>query len=761
MAAATRETEALVADARDGDRDALESLIRRCQSMVFATAYAGLGTVEDAQDVAQEAFLVSCESLPLLRSGAKFGTWLRGITKRLCERWHRSEAYRRAIEETLRRPASSAETETPERRVAAQEDSKTIKRAIEQLPENLREALIIHYFWGQSLAEMAKYLGVSKAAATKRVQRARARLRDCLTKKIETDLRNVRPGKDFTSRVLAAVRTGSICTQVGLSARQKGLSGAVQGFAHKAFHWTSTFPGEGVLVMSRKGIIIVTAAALLVAVGGGAGYFAIKHKRTTPGASPFQQSTPAPSTSSLEHPDFPTSEPDATKHARSLSGYSQPSEQGERTFDAVSYMSAAMGLISGWQYADAVAVLDEIIANAPEINDRAQARLLKGICLRRLGKPEAALSEFQAVIAGYPEPSAAWEAARMFAEYHFNGEMVQEGIEWLGELLDADPGNLAAMKAKWNLVELAASTADLNDLPKLLAICEQEESRGGDTVDAQLARLALSWAMRRVDRTEALRLLEGLAQTSSASSVVAEAIMRQATLVSKEDTGRAIALLEEVLSLPAEEPSKKRARLELAALYAKEDVRNAVLTFEQAKLDGWTETELSNCLTGIVTNAIEGSADTGYLQAWLTNIALGEGKLAEDARLLASFMANPQNAEPARPLLQQREVRELLTWGEYQLRVNESGSGKKDYTYTFTFSDGEEFRVGSPRPLGDSGFPPPVNSGELEKLIAQGKGQLLEVRGSDAGMQSYIYRVTLWDGTSVKYVSPVPLEPPQ
>ena len=104
---------ALVSDARNGDRAAFGSLVERYRNVVCAIAYSRLGDAESAQDVAQEVFLVGLEGLHGLRSGSKFGPWLRTITRRLCNRWQKSEAYRRALREKLRQQRRARETKRP------------------------------------------------------------------------------------------------------------------------------------------------------------------------------------------------------------------------------------------------------------------------------------------------------------------------------------------------------------------------------------------------------------------------------------------------------------------------------------------------------------------------------------------------------------------------------------------------------------------------------------------------------------------------
>ena len=70
---------ALVRRAQAGDDHAFGQLIERNQRAVFRTAYAALGSAEDADDVAQETFVAVYQKLHGFRGDASFRTWLLAI----------------------------------------------------------------------------------------------------------------------------------------------------------------------------------------------------------------------------------------------------------------------------------------------------------------------------------------------------------------------------------------------------------------------------------------------------------------------------------------------------------------------------------------------------------------------------------------------------------------------------------------------------------------------------------------------------------
>ena len=102
----------------------------------------------------------------------------------------------------------------------------------------------------------------------KRVERAKVRLREYLTAKVEADLRDVQPKGEFTKRTLAAIPVGSICGELGLNAAKVGVAEALQHLAHAGAQKASTILTGGA-VMTSKQVITAGAAVLLLAAGIG------------------------------------------------------------------------------------------------------------------------------------------------------------------------------------------------------------------------------------------------------------------------------------------------------------------------------------------------------------------------------------------------------------------------------------------------------------------------------------------------------------
>jgi len=183
---------------------AFASLVERFEEMAFATALRSCGEPEVARDACQEAFLLAWRRLPALREPAAFGGWLKRLIRTQCSRVRRrgvrAVAWNGAgITEVAERAGDAAE------QAGRRETRQFIRRAVAELPEGEREAVILFYFLGESLRAVARVLGVSVGHAGKRVYTARLRLRRLLPRTVTEAFLAAAPTQAFTHRVRAGV----------------------------------------------------------------------------------------------------------------------------------------------------------------------------------------------------------------------------------------------------------------------------------------------------------------------------------------------------------------------------------------------------------------------------------------------------------------------------------------------------------------------------------------------------------------------------
>ena len=164
MAAAipmTRTDEELVARSKTGDTESFNQLVKRWERPIFALAYRTLGREEDARDVTQETFLRAFRALSGFKGDAKFSSWLYRIALNLCRDWMRKE--RRApvvaVPEGVEVEDLAAERgpiETVEDLAARAELGREVARAMEHLPVEQRQAIILKEYHGLTFQEIAE-----------------------------------------------------------------------------------------------------------------------------------------------------------------------------------------------------------------------------------------------------------------------------------------------------------------------------------------------------------------------------------------------------------------------------------------------------------------------------------------------------------------------------------------------------------------------------------------------------------------------------
>jgi RNA polymerase sigma factor (sigma-70 family) len=176
------------------DNAEFAELVRRYQDMAYGYALSIVRDPHAAQDVAQESFLRAWLKLGQLDAPEAFPGWLRGIVRRTALDELRRERPAPLSEDQSGRIA--ARTASPEEEAQRRESMGEVRAAIEDLPESLRECVILHYLDGRPLAGVAEFMGIDPRTARKRLQRGRERMRKNLEHLIREKVRELRPSRD-------------------------------------------------------------------------------------------------------------------------------------------------------------------------------------------------------------------------------------------------------------------------------------------------------------------------------------------------------------------------------------------------------------------------------------------------------------------------------------------------------------------------------------------------------------------------------------
>ena len=181
---------ALVAASRDGDRAALEALVRSHQDRVYSFAMRMCRNVEDAKDILQDTFLGVIRSIREFREESKFSTWLYRIAANACLKKRRRGVHdptpeqELSLDDLMPRPdADGRKPEIPdwsgdaERALLTGELSARMESAIDKLPKDYKIVLVLRDVEGLSAEETAQAVGLSVPAVKSRLHRARVFVR--------------------------------------------------------------------------------------------------------------------------------------------------------------------------------------------------------------------------------------------------------------------------------------------------------------------------------------------------------------------------------------------------------------------------------------------------------------------------------------------------------------------------------------------------------------------------------------------------------
>lgn len=254
----------LVAATLKGDLAAFEQLVRAYQSTIVSSAWQIIHHAEDAEDIAQETFLVAYRDLGKLREPDKFRPWLFSIMRHFCYRYL---AKQRNVELPLDEVADILQAPAPEPDI----ENAALAQCLTEMPLSMREILIARYLYDLSYREIAQEFHINELAARVRCARARLQLRERMVKQEaeEHTLRKAMAGLTlaisplFTQHVLEGIRAGMSMPLIPPSSTATApapghLAHGWPGW-HAAIH---TAVGKAALILA--GAIVITGGAVML-----------------------------------------------------------------------------------------------------------------------------------------------------------------------------------------------------------------------------------------------------------------------------------------------------------------------------------------------------------------------------------------------------------------------------------------------------------------------------------------------------------------
>lgn len=164
----------LIREARDGSAAAVRALYDRHAPRVYAVVRRIAGDDHTAQDCAQEAWIRAIEALPSFRGEARFSTWLHRIAVNEALQVVRRNKRRRERQD----PMPAAISVEPEPSDVLLE--RRLERALDQLPDGMREVLTLHDVEGHTHREIGELLDIAEGTSKSQLSKARAKMREML-----------------------------------------------------------------------------------------------------------------------------------------------------------------------------------------------------------------------------------------------------------------------------------------------------------------------------------------------------------------------------------------------------------------------------------------------------------------------------------------------------------------------------------------------------------------------------------------------------
>ena len=176
--------EIIVERALTGDAEAFGELVRRWERRIFALTYGMLGREEDARDATQETFLSAFRNLRNFRGEAKVSSWLHRIAVNQCISRQRRAKVRSesALEEEQETSFATLHSHSPAHVAEGRQQTAAVRRAINSLPIELRQVVVMKEFEELTFREIADALDVPLSTVKSRLYTALKQLQMRLQK---------------------------------------------------------------------------------------------------------------------------------------------------------------------------------------------------------------------------------------------------------------------------------------------------------------------------------------------------------------------------------------------------------------------------------------------------------------------------------------------------------------------------------------------------------------------------------------------------
>jgi len=239
-----------------GDSKAFEVIVSKYQELICAITYSGIADVQRSEELAHQTFINAWNKLSHLKDLSKFRPWLCSIARNNIRDFLKKSQRDIIAKAKPMENVNDISTDEPGPLESAikKEHEAFVSNAIQQVPEQYREPLVLYYRQQQSVKQVAISLDLSEDVVKQRLQRGRKMIKEQLSSLVEETLSSSGPKKAFTTAVIASV--------TGMAIRGAGASAATITAV------TSTAGGATGMVAVMSGAVTkIVIAAVVITIG--------------------------------------------------------------------------------------------------------------------------------------------------------------------------------------------------------------------------------------------------------------------------------------------------------------------------------------------------------------------------------------------------------------------------------------------------------------------------------------------------------------
>jgi tetratricopeptide (TPR) repeat protein len=318
--------------------------------------------------------------------------------------------------------------------------------------------------------------------------------------------------------------------------------------------------------------------------------------------------------------------------------------------DAEQYIAVAEALAADGMYEEAIAQLDGAISGYSGTNGCAEAHVLKGAYLELLDRSQEALAQYKTVLQDYYETAAAARVPEKVGLLYGKLRDIEGGLVYVGSVIEANPANGAAKKARWEVMRRAKRSMTIGLANRLLDICGELAASEADPTELANLKLAAARCIKGVDQSRAIQILRELSVTSDVPQVrnaadleLAAVFGSQYNLVGNRRPTYSIRVLEEVIASGTDSEQVREAKLQLAKLTAAEDPEQAFALFKESVSGHSDDLTAVSALNGMVSRGIGSTSQNAALKKELAVVAgqFPGAAVGSEAERWARVLPNP------------------------------------------------------------------------------------------------------------------------